>query len=94
MADDRNIRGPRDANRINPDQDYEIEYWANEFGVSKDELKKAVRPPATCPRDPRPPHRGCSPWCALGPRRNAEPGSHDGTRINMRDAAKEVLICA
>lgn len=43
MADDPSIRGPRDAARINLDQDYEIQYWAEKFIVSKDELKKAVQ---------------------------------------------------
>ena len=43
MADDRDTRGPRDSARINPEQDYELKYWSEKFGVSKDELKQVVK---------------------------------------------------
>lgn len=42
MTDDRNKRGPEDASRINLNEDYEVEYWTNRFGVSKERLKTAV----------------------------------------------------
>lgn len=42
MTDDRNKRGPEDASRINLNEDYEVEYWTNRFGVSKERLKAAV----------------------------------------------------
>ena len=32
----------QDRDRINVHQDYELRDWAKRFGISKDELKKAV----------------------------------------------------
>jgi len=40
MADDKNIRGPQDRSRINLSEDYEVQYWTKELGVSKDELTR------------------------------------------------------
>jgi hypothetical protein len=42
MADDLKQTGKADDARINLDQDHEVNYWANEFGVSRDELRSAV----------------------------------------------------
>ncbi len=42
MADDKTLRGPRDASRIALGEDYEVEYWTNALGVSKDKLREAV----------------------------------------------------
>ena len=42
MADDLKRVGKADDARINLDQDHEVNYWANEFGVSRDELRSAV----------------------------------------------------
>jgi hypothetical protein len=42
MADDKTARGPQDASRIALGEDYEVTYWTGKFGVSRDELKKAV----------------------------------------------------
>lgn len=42
MSDDKNMRGPQDRSRINIHEDYELQYWSEKFGVSRDELKKAV----------------------------------------------------
>lgn len=42
MADDKNVRGGQDRQRINTNQDYEVRDWAKKFGVSEDELKSAV----------------------------------------------------
>jgi hypothetical protein len=42
MADDPKQTGKADDTRINLDQDYEVNYWANEFGVSRDALRSAV----------------------------------------------------
>lgn len=42
MADDKTLRGPQDRSRISMSEDYEVEYWTNQFGVSRDELQKAV----------------------------------------------------
>jgi hypothetical protein len=35
--------GRHDDERINPDQDHELAYWSEKFGVSQDELRKAVQ---------------------------------------------------
>jgi hypothetical protein len=43
MADDRTQRSGQDRSRINVNQDYEVRDWAKKFGVSADELKKAVQ---------------------------------------------------
>ena len=43
MADDRTQRSGQDRSRINVNQDYEVRDWAKKFGVSPDELKKAVQ---------------------------------------------------
>ncbi|MBC3376176.1 DUF3606 domain-containing protein [Pseudomonas sp. SWRI92] len=43
MADDLSNRGPQDRNRINTSEDWELRYWAKEFGVTEDELKAAVK---------------------------------------------------
>ncbi|HEX2200382.1 MAG TPA: DUF3606 domain-containing protein [Burkholderiales bacterium] len=42
MADDLKQTGKADDARINLDQDHEVAYWSNEFGVSRDELRSAV----------------------------------------------------
>jgi|SoiMetStandDraft_5_1073268.scaffolds.fasta_scaffold11099_5 hypothetical protein len=41
MADDK-TKTAQDGRRIDVHQDYELDYWSNKFGVSKDELKAAV----------------------------------------------------
>jgi len=42
MADDLRQTGRQDDQRINPDQDHELNYWSKELGVSRDELRRAV----------------------------------------------------
>ncbi|RYG86498.1 MAG: DUF3606 domain-containing protein [Alphaproteobacteria bacterium] len=42
MADDKSNSGDQDRKRINVNEDYELRDWAARFGVTKDELKKAV----------------------------------------------------
>jgi len=42
MADDRSKRGPADRRRINMNEDYEVRYWTETLGVSKEELAKTV----------------------------------------------------
>jgi len=42
MSDDKSKVGKQDRDRINVHQDYELRDWAKRFGISKDELKKAV----------------------------------------------------
>ncbi len=40
--DDKDIKGGSDRKRINVNQDYELQDWSEKFGVSSDELKRAV----------------------------------------------------
>lgn len=43
MADDLSKRGSPDRDRINVNEDYEVRDWAKKFGVSPDDLKRAVQ---------------------------------------------------
>jgi len=43
MADDKDRRGPRDRERIDVNEDYELRYWSEKFGVSRDDLQQAVQ---------------------------------------------------
>ena len=42
MSDDTQLRGPQDRTRININEDYEVRYWTDRFGVSKEALGTAV----------------------------------------------------
>lgn len=42
MPDNPQDRGPADRSRVNTSEDYEVQYWSKKFGVSAEELKKAV----------------------------------------------------
>lgn len=42
MADNKMLRGPRDASRIALGEDYEVAYWTGKFGVTREELANAV----------------------------------------------------
>jgi hypothetical protein len=42
MADNKTLPGPQDSSRIAMGEEYEVEYWTDKFGVSRDELQKAV----------------------------------------------------
>jgi hypothetical protein len=43
MADDRKQTGKSDDSRIDVNQDHELRYWSEKFGVSRDELRTAVQ---------------------------------------------------
>ena len=43
MPDDKSKAGKQDRERINVHKDYELRDWSKKFGVSKEELKKAVQ---------------------------------------------------
>lgn len=43
MSDNKSKRDPRDAKRINVQEDYELRYWSATLGVSPDKLKKTVQ---------------------------------------------------
>jgi hypothetical protein len=42
MADDLKQTGKVDDARINIEQDHELRYWSEKFGVSREELQSAV----------------------------------------------------
>jgi hypothetical protein len=41
MDSTKNVGSP-DRDRINVNEDYELQYWSEKFGVSKDRVKQAV----------------------------------------------------
>ena len=43
MADNTTNRGSPDRDRINMNQDHEVRYWSQKFGVSADQLGAAVK---------------------------------------------------
>ena len=43
MADDKTLRGSRDASRVALGEDYEVDYWTGKFGVSRERLEAAVK---------------------------------------------------
>lgn len=42
MSDDKN-QVKRDRSRISLDEEYEVRYWTEALGVSRDELEEAVK---------------------------------------------------
>ena len=42
MADDLRNRGPADRARINKNEDWEMDHWSKEFGVTKAKLLEAI----------------------------------------------------
>ena len=40
--DEKHIKRPQDAKKINLSEEYEVKYWCEKFGVSEEALKKAV----------------------------------------------------
>lgn len=42
MSDNKQVTGGQDRKRINVNEDYELRDWSNKFGVTPEELKKAV----------------------------------------------------
>ncbi|RXR00842.1 DUF3606 domain-containing protein [Pseudoxanthomonas composti] len=47
MSDDKAKTGAPDRDRINVNEDYELQYWTKALGVSADELREAVRAAGT-----------------------------------------------
>ncbi|MFN2645144.1 MAG: DUF3606 domain-containing protein [Burkholderiales bacterium] len=43
MADDKSKPGRPDRDRINVNEEWEVRDWSQKFGVSPDELKRAVQ---------------------------------------------------
>ena len=42
MADNLKDRGAQDRSRVNIHEDHEVRYWTEKWGVTKDQLAKAV----------------------------------------------------
>lgn len=42
MSDDTTLRSPQDRRRIAMGQEHEVHYWTERFGVSREELQRAV----------------------------------------------------
>lgn len=43
MSDDKQNTGSPDRDRINVNEDYELQYWTKNLGVTSDQLKAAVK---------------------------------------------------
>ena len=50
MDSKQNIGSP-DRDRININEDYELQYWSEKFGISREELKAAVEAAGTQVKD-------------------------------------------
>ncbi|MET3979735.1 energy-coupling factor transporter ATP-binding protein EcfA2 [Mucilaginibacter sp. UYP25] len=48
--DDKTKTGSPDSKFINVNEDYEVSYWTKELGVTKEELKEAVKSAGTAVR--------------------------------------------
>jgi hypothetical protein len=53
MSDDQHKRKTPDRTRIDLDQEYEVQYWAAELGVTPEELEDMVRRVGTLASDVR-----------------------------------------
>jgi Protein of unknown function (DUF3606) len=43
MVDDLKDRGAQDRSRVNVNEDHEVRYWTQKWGVSKEQLADAVQ---------------------------------------------------
>jgi hypothetical protein len=43
MADNKQVTGGQDRQRINVNENYELRDWSQKFGVTPEELKRAVQ---------------------------------------------------
>ena len=42
MSDDKSLRTPADAQRVNVGEDYEVRYWTDKWSVTPEQLRAAV----------------------------------------------------
>jgi len=42
MSDDKRLKAPQDAARVNVHERYEVDYWTRKWGVSEAQLRAAV----------------------------------------------------
>jgi hypothetical protein len=43
MADDKKKTAPQDAQRVNVNENYEVQYWTQKFGCTAEQLRAAVK---------------------------------------------------
>jgi hypothetical protein len=43
MVDDKTKRRPQDSSRVSLSEDWEVDYWTDRFGVSRERLREAVQ---------------------------------------------------
>lgn len=43
MTDNLKIKQPQDPKTINTHEEWEMNYWSKKFGVSKEQIKQAVK---------------------------------------------------
>ena len=51
MPDDKKKRFPQDAQRVNVNEDYEVAYWTQKWGVTEEQLRDAVKKIGVMSRD-------------------------------------------
>lgn len=51
MSDDKQNRGPRDRERVNIHEPYEVRYWTGHFGCTESQLRQAVSAVGVMVRD-------------------------------------------
>jgi hypothetical protein len=49
--DNKQNTGSPDRDRINVNEEYELQYWSERFNVSRDQLKEAVKASGTSVKD-------------------------------------------
>ena len=42
MSDDTTLRSPQDRSRVAMEQEHEVRYWTERFGVSREDRQRAV----------------------------------------------------
>ena len=43
MSDNLKIKQPQDPTKINTHEEWELEYWSKKWGVTKEQIKQAVK---------------------------------------------------
>ena len=51
MGDDLSKRGAQDRDRINIHEQWEVNYWTDKFGISREKLEEAVKTVGTMAKD-------------------------------------------
>lgn len=51
MSDDKSKKGHQDRNQVNGSEDYEVEYFAQEMGVTPQQVRDAIQQTGSNQRD-------------------------------------------